>query len=185
MDSRQDAELVSAARNGEKGAFRELVERHQARVATTVIGMLGRCPEAEDVGQETFIRFYRALDSFRGDSSVSSFVTRIAINLSLNELKRRKRQGLVFQSDVDMNSDGIVDEHGVADPYENRQLVFRALQELPEDYRAVVVLRIIDGYSTLETAGLLELPIGTVTSRLARGQLKLKEIIRTLSGEAQ
>lgn len=175
---------MSAARNGEKGAFRELVERHQARVATTVIGMLGRCPEAEDVGQETFIRFYQALGSFRNDSSVASYITRIAINLSLNELKRWKRSTQVFQRDTGSDSDEVADERCGCDPYESRDLVVRSLQELEPRYRAVVVLRLIDGYSTAETAGLLELPPGTVTSRLARGQMKLREIIDILAGES-
>ena len=91
-----DEQLVDAARGGDKDAFKELVGRYERRIATTVIGMLGHCAEADDVGQETFIRFYRALHSFRGESSVGSYLTRIAINLSLNELKRRKRRFSLF-----------------------------------------------------------------------------------------
>jgi len=71
-------------------------------VAATVIGMLGHCPEAEDIGQETFIRFYKSLDKFRGDASVGTYLTRIAINLSLNEIKRRRRQRKFFFSKSDL-----------------------------------------------------------------------------------
>ena len=75
-------QLAAAARDGDMDAFRMLVEKLEPRVAATVIGMLGPGPDAEDVGQETFVRFYRALNSFRGDSSVVTYVTRIAINLA-------------------------------------------------------------------------------------------------------
>ncbi len=79
------------APEGDEEAFRCLVERYEGAVAATVIGMLGPGGEVDDVGQEVFVRFYRALDRFRGDSSLKTYLTRIAINLSLNELKRRRR----------------------------------------------------------------------------------------------
>ena len=157
--------------------------RLESRVAATAIGMLGRCAEAEDVGQETFIRFYKALGSFRGESSVASYVTRIAINLSLNELKRRKRTVQLLVDDDSAESLDIMDPKSAADPFESKELVQRALGQLNPDYRAVVVLRLMDGYSTEETGKLLKIPLGTVTSRLARAQLKLKEIIESLTGE--
>jgi RNA polymerase sigma-70 factor (ECF subfamily) len=93
-----EKELVIKAKNGDKNAFKQLVKQNEHRVAATVIGMLGHCPEADDVGQEVFIRFHQALDKFRGESSIGTYLTRIAINLSLNELKRRKRQNLRFYS---------------------------------------------------------------------------------------
>ena len=83
-----DLELVERARAGDDGAFRVLVERYESQVAGTVVGMLGRCPEADDVGQETFIRFYKGLAGYKATASVGTYITRIAINLSLNELKR-------------------------------------------------------------------------------------------------
>ncbi|RMH54101.1 MAG: sigma-70 family RNA polymerase sigma factor, partial [Bacteroidetes bacterium] len=92
--SPSDETLVARARQGDEQAFRNLVERYESTVAATVIGMLGAGPEAEDVGQETFIRFYRALHQFRGEAAVGTYLTRIAINLSLNALKRRRRRRL-------------------------------------------------------------------------------------------
>jgi RNA polymerase sigma-70 factor (ECF subfamily) len=145
--------------------------------------MLGRCPEAEDVGQETFIRFYKALGSFRGDSSVATYVTRIAMNLSLNELKRRKRTVQLIDREDSGDVPDIMDPKSVSDPFESKELVQRALDMLNPDHRAVVVLRLMDGYSTEETAKLLKVPLGTVTSRLARAQLKLRDIIESLTGE--
>ena len=84
-----DAELIKLAQDGEDAAFAILVTRYESRIAKTVIGMLGDTIEADDVGQETFVRFYRSLGSFRGDAGLGTYLTRIAINLSLNELKRR------------------------------------------------------------------------------------------------
>ena len=86
-----DEELLARAGNGDHGAFRMLVERYEGRVAATVIGMLGPGQEADDVGQETFIRLYESLDTFRGDAKLSTYITRIAINQSLKALRRRKR----------------------------------------------------------------------------------------------
>ena len=93
-DALTDEALVDSARDGNEGAFRELVERFEGRVASVVIRMLGDTAEAEDVGQETFIRFYRSLRGFRGQASVGTYLTRIAINLSLNELKKRRRRSI-------------------------------------------------------------------------------------------
>ena len=75
--------MLKNARNGDNNAFKEIVKKYENQVAATVIGMLGYCTEAEDIGQETFIRFYKALHKFRGESSIGTYLTRIAINLSL------------------------------------------------------------------------------------------------------
>jgi RNA polymerase sigma-70 factor (ECF subfamily) len=172
-----DEDLLKDAREGDNRAFKELVRRYEPAVAATVIGMLGNCAEAEDVGQETFIRFYRALGSFRGESSVRTYLTRIAINLSLNEIKRRKRKRLLF------SRKSVEEFHDIADPKTRTEeavdpeIVQRAVQALDDDFRAVVVLRLIDGYSTAETAEILGIPLGTVLSRLSRAQRKLREAL--------
>jgi RNA polymerase sigma-70 factor (ECF subfamily) len=171
---RSDAELIDRVRGGETAAFRYLVERHEHRVATTVTAMLGATAEADDVGQETFIRFYRALDSFRGDSSVATYLNRIAINLSLNALKRRKRSLKRFLQTEDL-AEMPAEPVSPLDSSEKRQLIQQALQALQPAFRAVVVLRLIEGYSTRETADLLNLPLGTVLSRLARAQRKMRD----------
>lgn len=175
----EDRELIEQVRRGEKDAFRTIVERYEPVVAATVRGMLGRGHEAEDVGQETFIRFYRAIGSFRGDSSLKTYLTRIAINLSLNELKRRKRRsGRIVPEPVEDLQIGGGDDRVNLDRNERQELVRRGLQQLDEKHRAVVLLRMIEGFSTVETAGILGLPEGTVLSRLSRGMKKLEEILR-------
>lgn len=179
-----DDQLINASKEGDENAFEQLIKQYESRVASTVIGMLGNCPEAEDVGQETFIRFYNNLSNFRGDASVGTYLTRIAINLSLNELKRRKRKSLVFFRKLSDDDFDIADENNEIGFDDKKELVPHAIQQLEPKFRSVVVLRLIDGYSTAETAEILKLPLGTVLSRLARGQQKLKDILRPfLNGE--
>ncbi len=165
-------------RGGEKRAFHSLVERYEPVVAATVRGMLGGGADAEDVGQEVFIRFYKSIDSFRGDASLKTYLTRIAINLSLNALKRRKKGERRFVGEsvegLDLRGGDGRDDFDAA---ERRRLVHHALGQIDEKHRAVLLLRMIEGYSTAETAGILELPQGTVLSRLSRGMKKLEELL--------
>jgi RNA polymerase sigma-70 factor (ECF subfamily) len=139
--------------------------------------MLGHTTEAEDVGQETFVRFYQALNRFRGESSIGTYLTRIAINLSLNEIRKRKRNRNLFFTKNENAIENVPDAQDLKDQKETKTLVEWGLQKLPAKFRTVIVLRLIDGYSTEETAKILKLPVGTVLSRLARAQMKLKEIL--------
>jgi RNA polymerase sigma-70 factor, ECF subfamily len=171
-------ELVRRARKGDQNAFRQLVETNQALVRATVLGMLGDTPEAEDVAQEVFIRFYQALGNYRGEAQLGTYLSRIAINLSLNELKRRQRKtrwlSIVREEDTGWYAEGASLNPGRS---ELQDALRKALQRLEPEFRAVVVLRLVDGYSVKETAEILDVPQGTVASRLARGQEKLREIL--------
>jgi RNA polymerase sigma-70 factor (ECF subfamily) len=182
-----DEELLEGARRGDDSAFRQLVERYEGQVAATVIGMLGTGEEAEDAGQETFIRFYRSLDRFRGDSSIATYLTRIAINQSLDAIKRRQRWTKRFVSRDEeevMLTELVHDATEEIGARERAELVRGAIQTLKADHRSVVVLRMIEGYSTRETAEILGLPVGTVTSRLSRALDKLEAVLDPLVGEA-
>ena len=157
------------------------VERYEGKVAATVVSMLGRSPEADDVGQETFIRFYKALDTFKGEASLGTYLTRIAINQSLKALKRRQSWARRFFSrdDEEIVVEEIVhDENQTIDEWEVRALVQEALLKLSPAHRAIVVLRMLEGYSTKETAALLGLPEGTVMSRLSRALSNLDVLLR-------
>ncbi|MEO7963226.1 MAG: RNA polymerase sigma factor [Gemmatimonadaceae bacterium] len=174
-----DASLLTRARAGEGAAFRLLVERHQGAVAAVVVGMLGDGDDADDVGQETFIRFHAALSHFRGDAALSTYLRRIAMNLSLNLLKRRRRSWLRFVSrDASPHplNEPAVPPHDM-ERAERIEGVTDAVSQLNEKHRAVVVLRLLDGRSTNETAEILELPPGTVMSRLSRGMSELKRLL--------
>lgn len=170
-----EQDLIEQARNGDEQAFRQLVERHQQRVRATAISMLGPVPEAEDVAQETFIRFHRALQDFRGEAKLSTYLSRIAINLSLNELKRKQRsqRWLTFSR----TDEATPDLSASPDRQDLKDSLQKALQMLRPDSRAVVTLRLVEGYSVQETADILKLPKGTVASRLARAQQQLRKIL--------
>lgn len=171
-----DRELIKKARAGDDKAFEELVRRYESQIAATVHGMLGNVDVADDVGQEVFIRFHKNMSRFREDAALATYLTRIAINLCINELNRRKRRSLLFKSPEEAN---LLEPSGTPDDSivrnERKEIVQTAIQELEPKFRSVVVLRLIEGYSTEETAKILEIPLGTVLSRLARSQKKLKE----------
>ena len=172
-----DFELIDLAKDGDENAFRLLVERHKSKVASTIYGMIGNCDVADDIGQEVFIRFFNSMNKFRGESSLSTYLVRIAINLTLNEIKRQKRRS-IFSFDKILESGSDIAESGNDfSATEDKEAVQRAIQLLSIKYRTVIVLRLIDGYSTEETAKLLNIPLGTVLSRLQRAQVKLKEYL--------
>ena len=177
-----DQELVERAKTGDHNAFRILVERHEKNMARTVSGMLGPSSEVDDVVQEVFIRFFKALNRFRGDAAPSTFIKRIAINLSLDTLRRRKRLRKRFVSRHNGNEHLFesVDENVNADAFDRKRLVEAALSTLRPHHRSVIVLRLIDGYSTRETANILQVPPGTVLSRLSRASAKLRAVLEPI-----
>jgi RNA polymerase sigma-70 factor, ECF subfamily len=183
-----DQELIGRARDGDERAFRLLVERHESVVAATVVGMLGPGDDADDVGQETFIRFYRALGDFRGEASVKTYLRRIAVNLSLNALKRRRRFALRFLS-RDRTREPLPEPPVEAgDGVEQREVQARvraAIDRLGPRHRPVVVLRMIEGCSTRETAEVLGVPEGTVLSRLSRAMEQLAAELRPYVRDAE
>ena len=172
-------ELVKASLSGDRLAFGEIVSRYQKMVARTVRGMLGDSVFSEDIGQEVFIKLYHSLPEFRGEAKLSTYIQKIAINLTLNEIKRRKRFFSMFlhkANDELYESDVADDDY--AEKNDVREVVSKALNDLDPNFRIIVVMRMLQGYSTKETAEILDLPLGTVLSRLSRAQQQLKEILK-------
>ncbi len=178
-----DEELIRRTRQGNRLAFKLLVERYEDRVAATIIGMLGPGADAEDAGQETFLRLYERLDQFRGESTLGTYLTRIAINQALQVLRKRKRWTRRFFSRDEHNEElpqPVADTRDDVAREERKQMTHRALQDLSEEHRSVVVLRLLQGYSTKETAEILNIPEGTVMSRLYRASNQLKKSLAPL-----
>jgi RNA polymerase sigma-70 factor (ECF subfamily) len=169
------AGLVDRLRQGDRGAFEELVRRYQNRVFGVSFRMLGNRADAEEVSQELFLRVYRKVGDFRGDSKLSTWLYAIASRLCLNRLA----SGRVRPThEVDDAVLGI--ESSDADPGEDLEraevqaALQRAIAELPEERRIVVVLRDLEGLAYEDIAHALGLEIGTVRSRLHRARAELK-----------
>ncbi len=176
-----EEELIKASINGDKKAFGEIVECYRKMVARTVKGMLGDSVFAEDIGQEVFIKLYYSLPEFRGDSKLSTYIQKIAVNLTLNELKKRKRAFSLFsQKGNDEMSALDIPDGDSGERSEAAEIVNKALMALEPEFRIVVTMRMLQGYSTKETAEILDLPLGTVLSRLFRAQEQLRTVIKKL-----
>jgi len=172
-----DEELIRHIKNGEEEFFSVLVERYQDIVAGIVMGMLGRCSEAEDLGQEVFIRLFRGLPNFRQEASLKTYISRIAINICYDELRRRKQERYIKEvniEDKDMPVESVDPETGS----DIGKSIEYALSKLDRIQRSVVIMRLSEGFSVKETASILGLPEGTVRSKLYRAQLKLREILK-------
>lgn len=177
-----DEELLEAARVGDERAFRVLVDRHHESLARTVAGMLGPGDTIDDVLQEVFVQFYKNLSVFRGDSSVKTYLNRIAVNRSLDVLRRRRRRFKRFVGLDEAGAGDLVSDS--SDPSAGAdETVWKALDRLSDDQRAVVSLRLVDGYSTQETAEILGVRYGTVLSRLSRASENLRAMLQPAYGE--
>jgi RNA polymerase sigma-70 factor (ECF subfamily) len=143
--------------------------------------MLGDSVYSEDIGQEVFVNLYNSLAGFRGDAKLSTYIQRIAVNLTLNEIKRRKR----FFSMFSQTGNNEMQEYDVADPEDAdrrdaKEQVDSALQKMEPKFRIILTMRMLHGYSTKETAEILDLPLGTVLSRLSRAQDQMRKILLNL-----
>jgi len=167
---------------GNMTAFETIVRKYESMIAKITIPMIGNKDDANDIGQETFIRFYKSMKQFKGDSQLGTYLARIAINLSLNEIKRRKKRWLVSTDNYNNIEIPAVDNEKNKDITD---LVNSSLEAMEPQFRSVIVLRHIQGFSTKETADILGIPQGTVLSRLSRGQDKLKEVITKIDGYEQ
>ena len=180
-----DHELVDATRNGDESAFAEIMARYRNPLTNYLYRFLNDYEEAVDLAQETFVRVYFALDRYHTQFAFSTYIYRIATNLAISEIRRRKRRKLLsltglFQSEDDsavefQPTDGkmLADDELVED--ERSRMIGRAIAALPEKYRVPVILRDVQGKSYDEVAEIMELGLGTTKSRISRGRALLKE----------
>lgn len=177
----EEQDLVKASLNGDKQAFGEIVKRYQRMVARTVKGMLGDTVYAEDIGQEVFVNLFYSLAGFRGEAKLSTYIQKIAVNLTLNEIKRRKKFFSMFsqKANNEMHEFDIAD-HNNEERSEASEIVNKALSAMDPKFRTIITMRMLQGFSTKETAEILGLPVGTVLSRLSRAQDQMREILTKL-----
>ena len=173
-----DKQLVSRVQQGDKGAFDLLVIKYQQKIMSLISRYVHDADEVQDVAQEAFIKAYRALPGFRGDSAFYTWLYRIAINTAKNHLVSRSRRPP--GSDVDPDDAQYMDAADALRDQETpenrlfgdelRATVNSALAELPDDLRTAVTLREFDGLSYEEIAEVMECPVGTVRSRIFRAR---------------
>ena len=182
-----DRPLVEAAAAGDQAAFGQLVQRHQARLYNLARALVGDPAEAEDLTQESFVRAWRAIGRFRGDAAFGTWLYRVALNVIRSHLSRRGKRAGVWgwwqrqtSPDAAPSIDDRPDPRDLESDVARRDAIDRALATLPPDMRLVVTLRDLEGLEYRDIARLLQLPIGTVESRLFRARRRLRPLLEPL-----
>jgi RNA polymerase sigma-70 factor, ECF subfamily len=178
-----DQRLISACLAGDNAAFGALVTRYQDRLYNTVFRLVGNTEDARDVVQESFLSAYQSLTAFKGDSLFFTWLYRIAIN---NAISMKRRQRAMLRLAPGLESGAVSEPADLSDAArpgrslemaEDEQTVQQALNQLSPEHRAVLVLKDMEGRKYEEMAELLEVPIGTVRSRLHRARLELRDVL--------
>src|SRR4051812_31859909 len=183
-----DHALIEATKLGDEAAFAEIVERYRNPITNYLYRFLNDYEEAVDLAQETFVRVYFAIDRYHTGFAFSTYIYRIATNLAISEIRKRKRRRLLsltglFQSEGEDATEfqpkderQLQDETLVED--EQSKVIARAIAALPEKYRVPILLRDVDGRSYEEIAEIMRLGLGTTKSRISRGRGLLKEKLK-------
>ena len=185
LHTKSDEVLITLVHQGEHGAFRILLERYQERIRNLIYSIFHDQQVVDDLSQEVFIKAYEALPQFRFQSSFYTWLYRIAVNKSRDELRKRKvrrffsLQTLLESSDKELGSKIVVEQHD----NELQELLSAGLKTLPEKYRIAIILKDVDGLSYEEIAEVMECEIGTVKSRLSRARAMLRKVLEPLLKE--
>ncbi len=189
MTPEPDGSLVRRSQEGDTAAFGELIRRHQTRVYNLCLRMLGNPEDARDATQDAFVAAMRKLSGFRGDAAFSTWLHRVAVNACYDELRRKRRRPMLHV--VSDDEDGRPPEPGPAaedhaDAIAGSMDAAAALMMIPEEFRLTLVLADVQDLPYEEIAHILDVPVGTVKSRVHRGRLALARVIAPeRSGEPQ
>lgn len=184
-----DHDLIEQAKQGDEDAFAEIVRRYKNPIVNYLYRFLNDYEEAVDLAQETFVRVYFAIDRYHRGFAFSTYIYRIATNLAISEIRRRRRRRLLslsglFQSDHDETTEyqprdeRILPDAELVDD-ERSQVIAKAIAALPEKYRVAIILRDVQGRSYEEIAAIMELGLGTTKSRINRGRGLLREKLKS------
>lgn len=183
-----DADLVKRVQDGDTAAFDLLVQKYQHKVINLVSRFVSEPAECQDIAQDAFIKAFRAIGSFRGDSQFYTWLYRIAANTAKNHLASRARKSPNYAVDVE-DAEHFEGESGLkeyANPEnllltdEIKATIFRAIENLPDDLKSAITLREIDGLSYEDIAEVMDCPIGTVRSRIFRARDVIDKELRPL-----
>jgi RNA polymerase sigma-70 factor (ECF subfamily) len=189
MQPDPDRSLVDAASAGDRDAFSALVLRYQVRIVNLARALTADDGEADDLAQETFIRAYKGIGRFRGESTFRTWLYRVALNVINSHLKSRAKRWHWWGRSLDEREfDGETDRAAklqspstpIDEDTARRQLIDRALTSLPAEMRTVVTLRDIHGFDYAEISAMLGIPMGTVESRIFRARQRLRPLLAEL-----
>jgi len=191
-----DLTLVRRCRQGDQGAFRALVERYQKKAFAQALGMVKDKDEAMDIAQEAFVKVYKYLDHFKGDSSFYTWLYRIVSNLCVDRMRRKasaagpdSREFDEKQDQEELATAGILSTRLGTNPQkaalraELAAKIDEALEQIPEKHREILLMRELEGMSYEDMARVLEVPKGTVMSRLFHARAKMQKLLSEYVGE--
>jgi RNA polymerase sigma-70 factor (ECF subfamily) len=182
-DGDADTELIRRFLDGDERAFEALMDKYYGRVARLAARVLGNSAGAEDIAQEVFLRAARGFAGFRGDASVLTWLSRIAVNLSLTALHRQRAQST---ASAEVESRPAIGDAGTEIELRQRQSRVRtAIDSLPVNYRVAIVLSSVEEFEYHEIAEMLGIPIGTVKSRISVGKQLLRDKLLPLLGSGR
>ncbi len=176
-----DEGVVECAIAGSREAFDELVRRYRGQIYTLIRTLTGDERDADDLTQETFVRAYNAIGRFRRESAFRTWLTRIAVNAvrTYRADERRRPQGVEFSGDAERSvASAPAASSDVETTLSRRQAIVRALAMLPDDWRVALTLKDVQGFEYHEIAAVLNVPIGTIESRVFRARRRLRPMLR-------
>jgi RNA polymerase sigma-70 factor (ECF subfamily) len=178
--SRTDEELVASSLAGDRSAFDLLVLRWDRKIQGAIYRIVGSEDEARDLSQEAFLKAYRGLPAFKGEARFSSWLYQIALNLCRDRLRRRRGRMMVSLDALEADGQAPIlreeaTAHVLVEARDSARRVKAAVLALPEEQREVIVLKEYEGLTFQEIAGVLDLPVSTVKTRLYRGLDKMRE----------
>lgn len=179
--------LIDLAKKGDIIAFEKLIEDHQKKVYNIALRFMGNSEDASEIAQEAFIRVYRSLKNFKGKSSFSTWLYRIVVNICMDEMRKRKKQNIVYIDEIVQTEKGEY-RHEIesmenspqqqVEINETRNEIYNAIKSLSDEHKAVIILKDIQGFSYEEIAAIMKCPEGTVKSRLNRARNILRNILK-------
>ena len=176
-----ERELIARLQKRDEAAFEELIRQYEKKVYTLCFRMCGNSEDAEEAAQDAFLALWRGIDRFRQESSLSTWIYRLATNACIDMLRRRKKQsGSVSLDDEELFVDAVDTSPQPQETVEHREtqkLLQEGLSALPEEYRKVLILREIEGLSYTEIAESASIELGTVKSRISRGRSLLRNFL--------
>jgi len=183
MVEQTDELLVEQVKKGNIKAFRDLVKRYERYILNLVYRTIGDTNEAEDIAQEVFIKVYKSIRSFKGESKFSTWISKITVNLCMDKLREKvknKEKNIgeeawnLFSQPESFNPEIMAERH------ELQETIKKAIESLPDELRVVFALRELESFSYNEIGEMLSIPIGTVESRLYRARMKLRAYLKAL-----